>query len=199
MKKNSACNNQVASVVFSFGSRQVRTFDLNGEIWFVLSDVTSALGFSRSRDASRMLEDDEKGAHIVRTPGGKQEVTIISEPGLYRLTLNSRKEEAKRFARWVTHEVLPAIRKTGTYTQKGAIVLTESEATNLAGLLDLVPIFKDVQQRAEAMMREAKSPMAGKMRDAWNETGLFAWALREVGERCRVVREECDRKYMPAH
>lgn len=66
-----------------------------------------------------MLDDDEKGAHIVRTPGGEQEVTIINESGLYSLILRSRKPSAKRFKKWVTSEVLPSIRKTGRYVAPG--------------------------------------------------------------------------------
>jgi prophage antirepressor-like protein len=104
-----------APAVFNFQSSEVRTVTRDGEPWFVLADVAEILGFSRSRDAARVLDDDEKGAHIVRTPGGDQEVTIISESGVYALALRSRRPEAKPFRKWVTSEVLPAIRKTGRY------------------------------------------------------------------------------------
>ena len=100
---------------FSFEQHPVRTIEQDGQAWFVLNDVTEALEFSRGRNAARMLDDDEKGAHIVSTPGGEQEITIINESGLYSLILRSRKPSAKRFKRWVTAEVLPAIRKTGSY------------------------------------------------------------------------------------
>lgn len=100
---------------FSFEQHPVRTIEQDGQAWFVLNDVTEALEFSRGRDAARMLDDDEKGAHIVRTPGGDQEITVINESGLYSLILKSRKPSAKRFKKWVTAEVLPAIRKTGSY------------------------------------------------------------------------------------
>lgn len=101
---------------FSFEQHAVRTIEQDGQAWFVLNDVTEALEFSRGRNAARMLDDDEKGAHIVSTPGGEQEITIINESGLYSLILKSRKPSAKRFKKWVTAEVLPAIRKTGSYT-----------------------------------------------------------------------------------
>lgn len=104
-----------APTIFNFRSTEVRTVTIDGEPWFVLSDVVDVLGFSRSRDAARMLDDDEKGAHIVRTPGGDQEAIVISESGVYTLALRSRKPEAKPFRKWVTSEVLPAIRKTGQY------------------------------------------------------------------------------------
>lgn len=104
-----------APTIFNFRSTEVRTVTIDGEPWFVLSDVVDVLGFSRSRDAARMLDDDEKGAHIVRTPGGDQEAIVISESGVYTLALRSRKPEAKPFRKWVTSEVLPTIRKTGQY------------------------------------------------------------------------------------
>ncbi|UOK17169.1 antirepressor [Bordetella phage vB_BaM-IFTN3] len=87
----------------------------DGEPWFVCTDVASALGYLTAKDAARHLDDDEKGRHIVPTPGGDQNVTIINESGLYALVLRSRKPEARKFAKWVTSEVLPTIRKTGSY------------------------------------------------------------------------------------
>ena len=73
------------------------------------------LEIAKVDSAIRSLDEDEKGAHIVSTLGGNQKMTIISEAGLYSLTLRSRSPEAKSFKRWVTHEVLPSIRKTGGY------------------------------------------------------------------------------------
>lgn len=108
-----------APLTFNFhDSHDIRVQLINGEPWFVLNDVTEALAFTRGRDAARMLDDDEKGAHIVRTLGGNQELTIVNESGLYSLILRSRKPEAKRFKKWVTSEVLPAIRKTGQYQHR---------------------------------------------------------------------------------
>ena len=72
-----------------------------------------ALGLGNSSKAIMPLDDDEKGITISDTLGGKQEMTTINEPGLYSLILRSRKPEAKAFKRWITHEVIPAIRKTG--------------------------------------------------------------------------------------
>lgn len=92
---------------------QIRTTTVGGEPWFVAVDVCRALEIDRT--ASRRLDDDEKGVCSMHTPGGLQDVTIINEPGLYTLVLGSRKPEAKAFKRWITHEVLPSIRKTGAY------------------------------------------------------------------------------------
>lgn len=93
----------------------VRVVQVGGEPWFVAADVCRALKISNSRDAVARLDDDEKGIGSTDTLGGKQGMQIINEPGLYTLVLGSRKPEAKAFKRWVTHEVLPAIRKTGSY------------------------------------------------------------------------------------
>lgn len=93
----------------------VRAVTLEGEPWFVAADVCRALGIGDSRTATARLDDDEKDAVLIRTLGGEQKMTIISESGLYALVLSSRKPEAKAFKRWITHEVIPAIRKTGGY------------------------------------------------------------------------------------
>lgn len=104
---------------FSFeGMAEVRVVKIDGEPWFVTGDVCRVLG-TQVRDANRTLEDDEKGVDTIHTPGGDQQVSIVSESGLYSLILRSRKPEAKRFKRWVTHEVLPTIRKTGGYATPG--------------------------------------------------------------------------------
>lgn len=107
---------QVNLQSFDFQSKQVRTLSINGEPWFVATDVCAILEMGNPRQVVSRLDDDEKGVHIVDTLGGQQEVTIINESGLFSLILTSRKSQAKAFKRWVTHEVLPAIRKTGHYS-----------------------------------------------------------------------------------
>lgn len=101
---------------------KVRVVEHEGQPWFVAKDVCECLGLDTS-NLSKMLDEDEKGTYTVRTPGGKQEMSIVSEPGLYSLVLRSRKPEAKAFKRWVTHEILPSIRNTGSY----ALPQTEDE------------------------------------------------------------------------
>jgi len=96
-----------------FGS--VRVMSKKNEPWFVANDVCRALGISQPRVALMRLDDDEKGVGLTNTLGGPQELNIVNEPGLYSLVLGSRKPEAKAFKRWITHDVIPAIRKTGGY------------------------------------------------------------------------------------
>ena len=96
-----------------FGS--MRTLIRDGEPWFVAADVCRALDINQPTRACERLDEDEKGVSLIHTPGGVQELLIISEPGLYSLVLGSRKPEAKAFKRWMVHEVIPAIRKHGMY------------------------------------------------------------------------------------
>lgn len=99
---------------------KIRAIEKNGEPWFVAVDVCRALDIKNSRDAMTRLDEDEKGVVLTDTPSGKQEMNIVNEPGLYSLVLGSRKPEAKSFKRWITHEVIPSIRKTGSYSIQSA-------------------------------------------------------------------------------
>ena len=87
----------------------------NGEPVFVAKDICAILDLGNPRSSIALLDDDEKGVHSVDTPGGKQQMTTVTEPGFYKLVMRSRKPEAKAFQRWVTHEVLPALRRDGGY------------------------------------------------------------------------------------
>lgn len=109
---------------FQYEGTTVRTLTVDGEPWFVAADVAQILGYRKASDMARILEEDEKGAQIVRTLGGDQEVTVVSEPGLYRLIVQrqagyvsdaGKREYVRRFQRWLTHDVLPQIRRTGGY------------------------------------------------------------------------------------
>ena len=104
---------------FNFHNSPVRTItDPKGEIWFCGTDVCNILGYQNSRKA---LQDHCKEAGVTKrytpTTSGNQEITFINEPNLYRLIIKSRKPEAERFEAWVFEEVLPQIRKTGSYSQ----------------------------------------------------------------------------------
>ena len=114
-------SNNSAIQVFNYdGSRQVRTIDRDGEVWFVAKDICDILELEDVSSALRGLDTDEKmtlqnqRSHS-RQRGGAQMLNIVNEPGLYKLIFKSRKTEAKNFTRWVTHEVLPEIRRHGMY------------------------------------------------------------------------------------
>lgn len=94
----------------------IRTVDQNGEPWFVGKDVAAALGYGNPQKAIRdHVDEQDRGVNEMDTPGGKQPIAIINESGLYSLIFGSKLEGAVRFKRWVTSEVLPALRKTGSY------------------------------------------------------------------------------------
>ena len=96
---------------------QVRSIIIDGEPWFVGKDIATALGYARPTDAARNNTDsDDKGVSEIATPSGTQKMLIVNESGLYSLIFGSKLESAKKFKRWVTSEVLPSIRKTGTYS-----------------------------------------------------------------------------------
>ena len=124
--------------VFSFEEkRQVRTVVINENPWFVAKDVCDILGHSNSRKALQMLDNDEKGVTSSYTLGGRQNVNIVNEPGLYRLIFQSRKLEAEVFKRWIFHEVLPSIRKAGVYnSQKSVLEDYGNQRTKICELED---------------------------------------------------------------
>ena len=116
---------------FSFDGFAIRALTIDGEPWFVAADVCEVL--TVATEQTRRLDDDEKGLRTMQTPGGPQQMLVINESGLYSLILTSRKPEAKRFKKWVTSEVLPSIRKTGSYsTNAPAVPQSLSAALRLA-------------------------------------------------------------------
>ena len=115
--------------------------------WFVAADLLRALDLDRK--ALERLDDEEKGVSSIHTPGGPQEVAIVNESGLYSLILGSRKPEAKRFKKWVTAEVLPAIRRTGRYESAAA---DNSQSLVLTGLMgQLGDLQSQLAQRDAAL------------------------------------------------
>ncbi|MBU2853331.1 BRO-N domain-containing protein [Acidithiobacillus ferriphilus] len=119
-------------VPFDFQGNAVRIVrGEDGEPWWVAADVSKLLDYRIAGDMTRILDEDERGTQIVRTPSGDQEMLIISESGLYHAILKSRKPEAKTFRLWVTHEVLPAIRKTGQYALSSEMPWQEAIEENL--------------------------------------------------------------------
>lgn len=102
-------------VQFSFESSSIRTLGDAISPLFVAADVAAILGYGSTKDATRILDDDEKQTVSIDTNGGKQSMTAVTESGLYAMIFKSKRPEAKRFRKWVTSEVLPAIRKQGYY------------------------------------------------------------------------------------
>lgn len=183
--------------VFAFNGVEIRTVLIDSEPWWVAADVCTVLHHTNPTVAVAGLDEDEKGLSEVETPGGPQQMVIVNEPGLYSLTFRSRKKEAKAFKRWVTHEVLPAIRKTGTYSVPeepkplavaGAPVSYLEQAQIVAVLLQAGAIPAPYAT-ATSKIIVARS-MGERPQLESSETPLYAATfLAEKGHSARTVRE----------
>lgn len=131
---------------------QIRTVNKSGCIWFVASDVCRALCINNSRQALTRIDIDEKGVIENDTLGGKQTMAAVNEQGLYALVLSSRKREAKEFKRWITHDVIPAIRKTGSYS------MLPQEQPLAISPKDMKALAKAVAKELQAQEHKALPP-----------------------------------------
>ncbi len=181
--------------LFNFESHEVRSLLLNNEPWFVGKDVAEALGYSKARNAiaTHIDSEDKKDAPIQGTLGGVQEMTVINESGLYSLVLSSKLPSAKKFKRWVTSEVLPALRKTGQYQvnelsgqELMAKALIEAQSV-LAAKDKQIQEMKPKAIFADAVATSHTSILVGELAKILKQNGiemgqkrLFAW-LREKG------------------
>lgn len=135
---------------------KIRVLEIDGEPWFIAVDIAKVLDYRTAYDMTRILEEDEKGTHIVRTPGGNQTVIVINESGIYSSILRSRKPEAKQFKKWVRSEVLPSIRKYGAYLTEQTV---EKALTDPDFLIQLALNLKEEREKrliAETELQENK-------------------------------------------
>lgn len=142
---------------FNFNAAPLRTLtDENGDPWFLAKDVCDILEIRNPSDALQSLDDDEKtnlgNSYVWSEPGRRP--LIISEPGLYRLVIRSRKPEAKEFQRWITHEVLPSIRKHGAYMTQQTL---DKALTSPDFLIQLATRLKREQEKVKALEPKAKA------------------------------------------
>lgn len=139
---------------FDFQGHEVRVLVDDGEPRWVASDVAKVLGYAAAKDMTRMLDADEKGRQIVPTLGGEQEMTVITEAGLYACILKSRVPAAREFKRWVTHEVLPSIRKRGGYLTAEA---AEQALTDPDFIIRLATELKEERAKVAELKTQAQS------------------------------------------
>ncbi|MBC9785914.1 hypothetical protein H1S01_15620 [Heliobacterium chlorum] len=161
--------------VFNYNGNQIRTMILENEPWWVAKDVCDVLEVKNSRDALRRLDDDEKDdVGISDAIGRTQRTTVINEPGLYRLVLGSRKPEAKDFKRWVVHDLLPTLRKTGSYSMKteatagiepSVVVSIVDKACGMAigGMKELLREFRQEQEKRDATFKTVMTEIVHKV------------------------------------
>lgn len=140
--------------IFNYQSKQVRTVTKDGEPWFVAKDICDILELGNSRMALERLDNDEKSVSLIDTPGGTQSMQVVNEPGLYVLILGSRKKEAKAFKRWITHEVIPSIRKHGAYMTPQKI---EEVLLNPDTIIQLATELKKERERRLALEPKAEA------------------------------------------
>lgn len=176
--------------LFNFEGNNVRTLKVDDEPRFVAKDVAKILGYSRTADAVRThVDPEDKGVGEIQTPGGKQKLQIINESGLYSLILSSKMPNAKRFKRWVTSEVLPAIRKHGAYMTDEKIeeVLTDPDtiiklATQLKDERQQRLIEQQLRRDAESQVREMKPKAMFADSVATSKSTVL------VGELAKIIR-----------
>ena len=179
---------------------RVRTVSIDGEPWFVGKDIALALGYCNTKDAlSRHVDAEDKGGSRITTPSGEQDMTVINESGLYSLVLSSKLPSAKAFKRWITHDVIPAIRKTGGYQvpqspaeqmAQGILaaqkLLAERDAT-IAKQNEQIAVLTPKGIFADAVTASKTSILVGGLAKLIKQQGidigqkrLFAW-MRENG------------------
>lgn len=157
---------------FVFEDKLVRTVSQNGEPWFAGRDVCGVLDIRDHHQALERLDDDERGRYNVPTPQGVQEMIVISEPGVFRLIFTSRKPEAERFKRWLAHEVLPQLRRTGKFS-------VEKEAPQFPAAFDDAPAAAIAAKLA--IVRETRLIYGIKRAQAlWDVLGLPVPPLAEA-------------------
>ncbi len=134
--------------VFNYQDKQVRTVVIDGEPWFVAKDVCEILEIQNTTDATKRLDVDEVTRFNLGGLAG--ETNIVNEHGLYNLILGSRKPEAKQFKRWITHEVIPSIRRTGSYS------LQDPQRLIAAALIEAQKILEQKDQQIALMKPKAE-------------------------------------------
>lgn len=172
-----------ALTLFQYGEHEVRTVTIEGDPRFVLADIGEVLG-TRGRDLARMVDDEDKGAHFVRTPSGEQEMATVTESGLYTLLVRSNNAAAKPFRRWVTSEVLPSIRKRGGYLTPEA---TEAALTDPDFIIRLATELKE--ERAARQALEPKAAYVDRFVDSGSDLRLLRAAANELEMREGDLRD----------
>lgn len=183
----------------------IRAVDLNGEPWFVGKDIAAALGYGEGKSLANAVanhvDDVDKGVTEMMTPGGMQKMVIVNESGVYSLIFGSKLEGAVRFKRWVTGEVLPTLRKTGSYTmpklskEMQALFLlddrTQKQEARLTALENTMTVdYSQQQTLKKAVGRVVVEALGGKTAPAYNDPHvrgkLFSECNRDVQDWFRV-------------
>ncbi len=178
-------------VPFQFENHPVRIItDETDNPWWVAKDVCDILNLTDTFKATQNLDDDEKGTKKVRTPGGEQEMIVVNESGLYTLIIRSNKPEARPFRKWITSEVLPAIRKTGAYASGASVVELAAKLLIIlqdaakAGFCDIPRVKELCWLRSLGLTQDMAGRAAGL---ALNEVQSIEYRLKAMGIRIPTV------------
>lgn len=179
---------------------EIRTTVIDGEPWFVGKDVAMALGYGNPRQGiASHVDAEDKGVQKLDTPSGEQEMTIINESGLFSLVLGSKLPSAKQFKHWVTAEVLPTIRKTGSYSMKQkaqaepdktremrAEAMLRNSISKQAKMMLEIAKASHIQAYREVMMAKAGNILAGEnilpMPKSGRERRPLGWFCKQIGK-----------------
>jgi prophage antirepressor-like protein len=204
--------------VFKYEGSQVRTIVKDGEPWFVAKDVCEILELGNITLALDRLEEDEfSSTKVTDSLGREQETYIVNEPGLYSLVLGSRKPEAKQFKRWITHEVLPTIRQTGTYTTKPMSTedmiilqaqsvkelkadvddLREQQGYQMERLEDVKRGLVDVNEPIRHQFNKAVKDLALRKGKGWQQAYEWVYDLVSAQEHIDIRRRAQNRGVKP--
>ena len=163
--------------IFNFEELSVRTMSIDGEPYFVGKDVAEILGYKKTANAiNKHVDDEDKGVTKLGTPGGVQDVTIINESGLYSLIFSSKLESAKRFKRWVTSEVLPTLRNTGTYQVPD-------------NPMDALKLMFQAQEETKEEINSVKADVIDLKENQKLDSGEYGLVTRTVNQRVAYIRQ----------
>ena len=169
--------------VWNYESSEIRTVQINGEPWFVLSDVCKVLELSSPHKVAERLDGDEKGRNQIPTLGGVQEMAVVNESGLYTVILRSDKPQAKPFRKWVTSEVLPSIRKHGAYITPDTLeqMIADPDTT-----IRLLTTLKEERQKRVQLETEAK---ANRPKVLYADAVATAHTSILIGELAKLIKQ----------
>lgn len=199
--------------VFHYADRDVRTVSVDGELWFVLADICGVLGVTNVGNVAARLDEADIRQTDISSGGQRRAVTIVSESGMYEVVIRSDKPEARRFRWWVTHEVIPAIRRTGTYAvetpeqlmARAVVQAQEIIATRDQQIAELAPRAEAWDEIADAGTDYAVRDVAPMLSRAGIETGpqrLFdtladlGWIYRGEKQRWTPYARAVDAGYL---
>lgn len=167
--------------LFAYQDKRLRVVNECGEPWFVARDVCEILGIDTSQ--TRRLDDDEKGMRSIQTLGGEQLMVCVNEPGLYNLILGSRKPEARAFKRWITHEVIPSIRKYGIYATPQTVEAMIQDPDTMIRVLQELKAERERRQALERKVEQDKPRVLFSQAVEASDTSIL------IGDLAKILRQ----------